>query len=134
MAVLCHFILSVVRQFISAKKPSLQRTLEFRATRTGIRVVTREMADYSAIMRHLEQNNTHYFPFRAKPERPIKAAIHHVPNDSSGEWVALSFDVINVSQMTSNCPLPHGDTQLVTLSPSLSLSPETKNPSTFQYN
>jgi hypothetical protein len=62
--------------------------------------------------------------FHPEPEKPIKAVIHHLSSDSSVEdisnkVVALGFDVIEVHQMMSNHPLPHGGTQLVTLSPFL---------------
>jgi hypothetical protein len=89
---------------------------EFRTTRNGIRVMTKEMADYSAIKHHLEQNT-----FHPKSEKPIKAVFRHLPGDTpaediSNELVALGFSVISVRQMTASRQLPQGGTQIVNFS------------------
>jgi hypothetical protein len=74
---------------------------EFRNTRSGTRIVTREIADFSAIRKHLENNNLSYFTFFPKSEKPIKAVIHHLPmntpaQDISDGLVDLGFDIISV--------------------------------------
>jgi hypothetical protein len=82
--------------------------------------MTKEMADYSAIKHHLEQNILQFCTFHPKSEKPIKAAIRHLPGDTpaediSNELVALGFSVISVQQMTANRQLPKGETQIVNL-------------------
>jgi hypothetical protein len=79
---------------------------EFRNTRSGTRIVTKEMADFSAIRKHLD-NNLSYFTFFPKSEKPIKAVIRHLPTntpaqDISDGLVDLGFDIINVKQMSTN--------------------------------
>jgi hypothetical protein len=56
-----------------------QREYEFRNTLNGARIITREMADYSAMIYYLENNNLHYFTFSTNIENPIKAVIRHLP-------------------------------------------------------
>jgi hypothetical protein len=79
---------------------------EFRNTRSGTRIVLKEMADFSAIKAYLEENNLSYFTFFPKSEKPIKAVIRHLPQDTPAEdisdgLVILGFDVISVKQMTT---------------------------------
>jgi hypothetical protein len=52
---------------------------EFHNTRSGTRIVTKEMADFSAIRKHLDNNSLSYFTFFPKLEKPIKAVIRHLP-------------------------------------------------------
>jgi hypothetical protein len=44
---------------------------EFRNTRSGTRIFTKEMEDFSAIRKHLESTNLSYFAFFPKSEKPI---------------------------------------------------------------
>jgi hypothetical protein len=79
---------------------------EFRNTRSGTRIVTKEMSDFSAIRKHLDNNNLSYFTF-PKTEKPIKAVIRHLPSntpaqDISDGLVDLGFDIISVKQMSTN--------------------------------
>jgi hypothetical protein len=78
-----------------------------KTTRNGVRVVTREMADYLAIKRHFDLSQLGYFTFHPKSEKPIKAVIRHLPSDTpaediSQELTALGFNVISVRQMTTS--------------------------------
>jgi hypothetical protein len=43
--------------------------VEFRNTRSGTRTVTKEMADFSAIRKYLDNNNLSYFTFLPKSEK-----------------------------------------------------------------
>jgi hypothetical protein len=79
---------------------------EFRNTRSGTRIVLKEMADFSAIKAYLEKNNLSFFTFFPKSEKPIKAVIRHLPQNTPAEdisdgLVSLGFDVISVKQMTT---------------------------------
>jgi hypothetical protein len=42
-------------------------------------IITKEMAEYSAMKTYLEKNNLHYFTFSQNSEKPTKAVIHHLP-------------------------------------------------------
>jgi hypothetical protein len=46
---------------------------EFRNTRNGTRITTKEMVDYLAIKSYLEKNNLQYLTFYPNSEKPIKA-------------------------------------------------------------
>jgi hypothetical protein len=78
------------------------------------------MADYTAIIYHLEYRKLPHFTYHAKPLRPVKAVIPHLPagtptEDISDELVALSLSVISVHQLTATTQKPQGGNQLVNL-------------------
>jgi hypothetical protein len=63
------------------------------------------MADFLAIKSHFEGNNFSFYTF-PKSEKPIKAAIRHLPINTPAEdicdaLVTLGFDVVSVKQMTT---------------------------------
>jgi hypothetical protein len=92
-------------------KDLLKGKSEFRNTRKGARVVTKEMADSSAISSHFESNNLLYLTFCPKSQKPIRAVIRHFPvsipvEGISDELAKLGFDVINIKQMSTNCRSP----------------------------
>jgi hypothetical protein len=95
-------------------------SFEFRNTRSGTRIVTKEMADYSAIKKHLENHNLSYYTFFPKSEKPVKAVIRHLPKDTPAQdisdgLVSLGFDVINVKQMTATRRTPTEGTNIANL-------------------
>jgi hypothetical protein len=47
-------------------------TFEFRITRNGIKVVTKDMIDYSALMPHLDARKIPYYTFHPKSMKPCK--------------------------------------------------------------
>jgi hypothetical protein len=64
------------------------------------------MADFSAIKAYLEKNNSSYFTFSPKSEKPINVVIRHLPQNVPAEeisngLVSLGFNVISVKQMTT---------------------------------
>jgi vacuolar-type H+-ATPase subunit I/STV1 len=80
---------------------------EFRNTRSGTRIVTKEMTDISAIRKYLEQNNLSYFTLFPKSKKPIKAVERYLPANTPAqdisEWVVdLDFDIISVKQMSTS--------------------------------
>jgi hypothetical protein len=84
-------------KFRAEIKAIMKGSFEFRTSRNVISVVTREMTDYSAIMRHSDAQNLPYYTFHPKSTKPMKAVIRHLPGntpaeDISNEWVALADD------------------------------------------
>jgi hypothetical protein len=55
-----------------------KQQFEFRSTRNGTRVTTKDMVDYQSVKGHFEANNLLYYIFYLKFERPIKAVIRHL--------------------------------------------------------
>jgi hypothetical protein len=52
-----------------------KQQFEFRSTRNGTRITTKDMVDYQSVKGHFESNNLSYYAFYSKSERPIKAVI-----------------------------------------------------------
>jgi hypothetical protein len=80
--------------------------LEFRNTRNGTRVVTRNTAVFQSVKSHFDAHNLSYYSFYQKSEKPMKAVICHLPHNTPAEdisdgLVSLEFDFINVKQMTA---------------------------------
>jgi hypothetical protein len=95
-------------------------SFEFRSIRGGTRIVTKEMADFSAIKTYLEKSKLSYFTFPPESEKPIKAVIRHLPqntpaDDISDGQVSLGFDVISVKQMKATRQTPPEGTSTVNL-------------------
>jgi hypothetical protein len=101
----------------------LKGNFQLHNTRNGTTVVTKEMADISSIRSQFENNNSPYFTFYPKSQKPIKAVIQQLAvsapaEDISDGLVSLGFDVTSVKQMsttrrsptegktTGNIPLP----------------------------
>jgi hypothetical protein len=66
-------------KFQAEVKTIAKGSFEFRTIRNGIRVITREMADYSAIMRYLDTRKPPHFTFYFESLKPVKAVIRHLP-------------------------------------------------------
>jgi hypothetical protein len=112
---------------------------EFSNTRSGTRIVTKEMADFSAIQTFLGTSTLSY-TFLPKSEKPIKAVIRHLPKttpaeDISDGLVSLSFDVISVKQMTTTRRTPSEGTSTINLPLFLITLPRTaKSQEIFRLN
>jgi hypothetical protein len=87
---------------------------EFRNIRSGTRIVTKEMADFSAIRKYLDNHNLPYFTFFLKSDKPIKAVIRHLPQNTDG-LVSVSFDVICIRQITTTRWTPPEGTTSINL-------------------
>jgi hypothetical protein len=79
---------------------------EFRNTRNGTRIITKELEDSSAIRKYLEGKNLSYFAFFHKSEKTIKAVIRHLPLNTPAQHISdglmdVRFYIISVKQMTS---------------------------------
>jgi hypothetical protein len=90
-----------------------RQPFEFRNTKNGTRVVTKDMVDYLAGKAYFNQNSLSYFTFFPKSEKPIKAVLRHLPSnipaqDISEGLVDLGFDVVSVKQMSSTRRSPVG--------------------------
>jgi hypothetical protein len=104
----------------SDPKEHVKGVYEFRNTRNGTRIITKEMADHSAIKSYLEKNNLQCFTFSPNSENPTKAIICRLPPDTPAEDISnsledLGFNVINVRQLTTNRRAPNGQTYVETL-------------------
>jgi hypothetical protein len=56
-------------------KGLVEGSFEFQNTRNGTRIVTKEIADFSAIKEYLNSQNLNYFTFYPKSLNPIMAVI-----------------------------------------------------------
>jgi hypothetical protein len=113
-------------------KVLLKDSFEFRNTKAITGIVSREMADYSAIRHYLDCQHLNYFTFFPKSEKPIKAVIRHLLADTPAEDISnalvdLGFDIINVKQMTSRKNIRDGGTQATNLPLFLVTLPRTEN-------
>jgi hypothetical protein len=71
------------------------------------------MADCKTIQNLLSQKGLPFFTFYTKGDKPVKAAIRHLPNNTSSEDIRvalqeLGYEVISVKQMTAKHPSPLG--------------------------
>jgi hypothetical protein len=112
-------------------KAIVTSNFEFRNNMSGTRIVTKEMADFSAIRKHLEDNNLSYFTFLPKSEKPIKAVIRHLPSDTPAQDISdglvdLGFDIISVRQMSAGRRSTSGGTAPQNLPLFLITLPRTK--------
>jgi hypothetical protein len=92
-------------------KNVVEEDFEFRSTRNGIRVITKGIADLEAAKSHFINNNLSYYSFSPKSQKPVKAVIRHLPNNTPAEDISeglmnLGFDVVSVKQMTTNRQSP----------------------------
>jgi hypothetical protein len=92
---------------------------EFRNTRNVICIITKEMVNYFAMKSYRKKNNLKYFPFSPNSEKPIRAAICHLPPDTPVGDISdiledLAFSIINVRQLT-NRRASNGQTYVETL-------------------
>jgi hypothetical protein len=101
-------------------KQIVKGPFEFRNTKIGSKVVSKEMADYSAIRHYLDSKQISYFTFFPKSEKPMKAVIRYLlpstpAEDISNALVELGFSIISVRQMTSKRTIQEGGSQVVNL-------------------
>jgi hemin uptake protein HemP len=101
-------------------KDHVKGEYEFRNTRNGICIITKEIVVYSAIESYLEKNNLQYFTSTPNSEKPIKAVIRHLLPDTPAEDISnslesLGFRVINMRQLTTNRRAPNRQTHLESL-------------------
>jgi hypothetical protein len=76
-------------------------SFEFRNTRNGTRVVTKELSDFSAIKAFFQKENLSFSTFHPKSLKLIKAVIRHHPSLTPAEEIyealqELGFDIISV--------------------------------------
>jgi hypothetical protein len=94
--------------------------LFFRNTVSSTRITTKSKADYKTIQNLLGQKGLPFFTFCTKGDKPVKAVIMHLPNNTSCEDIRvalqeLGYEVISVKQMTAKRPSPEGEVTLVSL-------------------
>jgi hypothetical protein len=84
----------------------VQGEFEFRNTRSGTRIITKEMEDFSTIRKYLEGKNFPISLSSTNPKNLSRQWIRHLPlntpaQDISDGLTDLGFDIISVKQMTS---------------------------------
>jgi hypothetical protein len=89
-------------------KGLLEGSFEFQNTRNRTTIVTKEMADFSAIKEYLNSQNLNYFNFYPKSLKPIKAVIQHLSGNTQAEeiyegFMELGSDIISIKQMSTTC-------------------------------
>jgi hypothetical protein len=101
-------------------KGMVKGSFEFRSSKNGTRVLTKEMADFSAIKSFFLSKKFDFYTFFPKSQKPIKAVIRHLPSNTPAEeiceaLVELGFDTISVRQMTSIRRSPSQDPEYANL-------------------
>jgi hypothetical protein len=69
--------------------------------------------DFEAVKLHFQSNHLSFYSFFPKSEKPIKAVIRHLPNNTPAEDIAeglgdIGFDVVSVRQMSTSRRSPEG--------------------------
>jgi hypothetical protein len=86
-------------------KNATNDSFEFRITRKGTRVATKEIADFFAIWSYFDMNNLYNDTFHQKSEKHVKAVIRQLPTDTPTEiskgLEELGHEVISVKQMST---------------------------------
>jgi hypothetical protein len=87
-------------------KDLVEGSLSSETQETGSRIVTKEMADFSAIKEYLSSQNLNYFNFYPKSLKPVKAVIRHLLGNTPAEEIyegleELGFDLISVKQTST---------------------------------
>jgi hypothetical protein len=78
----------------------------------------RSMADFQSVKSHFDAHNLSYYSFYPKSEKPMKAVIRHLTNNTPAEdisdgLVSLGFNVISVKQMSATRRSPsYGSTTI----------------------
>jgi vacuolar-type H+-ATPase subunit I/STV1 len=93
----------------------VEGNFEFRNTRSGTRIVTKEMENFSSIKKHRESTNRSYFTYFPKSGKHIKAVIRHLPSNTPAQDICdgltdLGFDIISVKQMSTSRRSPSQET------------------------
>jgi hypothetical protein len=110
-------------------KVVVSENFEFRSTRNGTRVITRNMADFQSFKSHFDSQNLSYY-FFSKSEKTIKAVIGHLPHNTPAEdisdgLVSVGFDVVSVKQMTATRRSPPEESKIIILPLFLETLPRT---------
>jgi hypothetical protein len=107
-------------QLQSDLKYRVKGQYEFRNSRNRTHIITKEVADYSAMKSYTEKNNPHYFNFSPNSENFIKAVIRHLSPDIPAEDISnslgdIGFDVFKVRRLTATRRAPHRQAYMETL-------------------
>jgi hypothetical protein len=94
-------------------KPLLRDQFSLLTSGAGIRIITHSMADYKAVLSHLNNRKLHHLIFYPKSDKHLKAVSRHLPMNTRFEDIALAlqelgFDVIIAKQMKAKRSSPEG--------------------------
>jgi hypothetical protein len=106
-------VLTSATNLIELQKQLKGVTFQFRSTKSGTKVVTKNKVNYQSVKTYFETNNLSYYTIYPKSEKPIKAVIRHLPVNTPAEDIAeglvdLGFDVISVKQVSTARWSPEG--------------------------
>jgi hypothetical protein len=65
-----------------------KQVLEFRNTKNGTCIITKDLVDFEAVKLHFQSNHLSFYSFYPKSEKPIKAVIRHLPNNTPAGDIA----------------------------------------------
>jgi hypothetical protein len=107
-------VLAAVTNLIQLQKHTqriVKGTFEFRSTRNRTNVVTREVADFTAIKTFFDNSKLSYYTFFPKSEKPMTAVIRQLAIHTPGEDISngledMGFNVVNVKHMTTTRKSP----------------------------
>jgi hypothetical protein len=74
----------------------------FRNTASGTRITTKSMADYKIIQKLLGQKCLPFFTFYIKGDKPVKAVIRHLPNNTSSENISVALQELGYEVIRSS--------------------------------
>jgi hypothetical protein len=93
----------------------------FRNNATGTRITAKGMVDYNAIQKLLTKENLHFFTFYTKADKPVKAVIRHLLDNTTADDITVDLQKtdydISVKQMTAKRPTPEGGVTYTFLPP-----------------
>jgi hypothetical protein len=97
-------------------KGVVSENFDFRSTR----VITRSMADFHFVKPLFDSQNLPYYSFFTKSEKPIKAVIRHLPQNTPAEdisdgLVSLDLDVVSAKQITATRRSPPEESKIINL-------------------
>jgi len=87
----------------------ISRGTKTRTTLNGMKMVTKDTADYWAIMRHFDARRIPFYTSHSNSLKLARTIIQQLPGDtpvkdSANESVALGYSVISAPQMTATRP------------------------------
>jgi hypothetical protein len=104
-------------------KGIVKSSFEFRSTKNGTRVLTKEMADFSAIKSFFLSKKLSFYTYFPKSQKLIKAVIRHLPPNTPAKEICEALVELGFDTMTSTRRSPSQDQEYTNLPLYLEPSP-----------